>query len=356
MSNYRGNLLTTCEVLQFALSSLSSAHLPAPLRDPDMAVRADPYPEDLTFGLANGFYPSTGSTQTSAVLASRLSSRKTAKSRTNFFTTEHCANDSGSDLCPIRIRNNEASPVPGLLIPVPSRWQHRQPHGSCASLHGKRALLKDIFDVRGLRVSACNRAYLQISRLASRTSPMIQELIDAGVFFVGKAKLSSLISREEPSESIFVEFPVPENPRGDCMQSPAGSSSGSAAAVAAYDWLDFALGSDCMYSIRTSPCDGKRADDFSDWQCEASGYGEWVFCHPLIHGRSSVARHDAMFPVRNYSTYIALTYRLRCRSIFDSPAIFARDLREIHNVTSCWCSNQLGPAMKVGFVAFISMA
>lgn len=76
---------------------------------------------------------------------------------------------------------------------------------------------------------------------------MIQELIDVGVLFVGKAKLSSLISREEPSESIFVEFPVPENPRGDFMQSPAGSSSGSAAAVAAYDWLDFALGSDCRY-------------------------------------------------------------------------------------------------------------
>ena len=49
-------------------------------------------------------------------------------------------------------------------------------------------------------------------------------------------------SREDPTEA--VDFQAPYNPRGDGYQSPVGSSSGSAAAIAAYDWLDFTIGSD----------------------------------------------------------------------------------------------------------------
>lgn len=47
-----------------------------------------------------------------------------------------------------------------------------------------------------------------------------------------------------------VDYPTAFNPRGDGYQSPAGSSSGSAAAVAAYDWLDCALGTDTSGSGR----------------------------------------------------------------------------------------------------------
>lgn len=51
-----------------------------------------------------------------------------------------------------------------------------------------------------------------------------------------------MIGKEEPTEA--TDYHAPFNPRADGYQSPAGSSSGSAAAVATYDWLDFAIGTD----------------------------------------------------------------------------------------------------------------
>ncbi|KAL8683875.1 MAG: hypothetical protein Q9186_000218 [Xanthomendoza sp. 1 TL-2023] len=76
----------------------------------------------------------------------------------------------------------------------------------------------------------------------------IQRLIDAGVEVLGKSKLTSFAAREEPTES--VDYQAPFNPRGDGYQSPAGSSSRSAAAVSSYDWLDFAIGSDSRFQTK----------------------------------------------------------------------------------------------------------
>ena len=52
-----------------------------------------------------------------------------------------------------------------------------------------------------------------------------------------------MISREEPKEATDKQAPF--NPGGDGFQLPAGSSSGSAAAIASYGWLDIAIGTDC---------------------------------------------------------------------------------------------------------------
>ena len=52
----------------------------------------------------------------------------------------------------------------------------------------------------------------------------------------------SFAATEEPLEC--VGFQAPWNPRADGYQSPAGSSSGSGAAIASYPWLDIAIGSD----------------------------------------------------------------------------------------------------------------
>ena len=82
-----------------------------------------------------------------------------------------------------------------------------------------------------------------MSMPAASTAPSIQTLIDAGASIVGTTKLSSMISREEPTEA--TDYQAPFNPRGDGYQSPAGSSSGSASTVASYDWLDIAIGTDC---------------------------------------------------------------------------------------------------------------
>ncbi|KAJ4402242.1 hypothetical protein N0V85_005352 [Neurospora sp. IMI 360204] len=54
--------------------------------------------------------------------------------------------------------------------------------------------------------------------------------------------MNSFANWEEPIE--YVDYQAPWNPRGDQYQSMGGSSSGSAAAVAAYDWLDIAIGTD----------------------------------------------------------------------------------------------------------------
>lgn len=75
---------------------------------------------------------------------------------------------------------------------------------------------------------------------------MIQRLAEKGAEIVGTAKLSSMISWEEPSEC--TDYLAPFNPRGDGCQSPAGSSSGSAAAIASYEWLDYAIGTDCKFT------------------------------------------------------------------------------------------------------------
>lgn len=52
---------------------------------------------------------------------------------------------------------------------------------------------------------------------------------------------------EEPLECI--DWPTPWNPRADGYQSPAGSSSDSGVAIAAYDWLDIAIGSDSQLQL-----------------------------------------------------------------------------------------------------------
>jgi len=114
-----------------------------------------------------------------------------------------------------------------------------------------RVAVKDAFDIAGVKTSMCNRAYLGLYPPASSTATAIATLIKRGIQVLGKTKLSSFLSREEPSES--VDFQAAWNPRGDGHQGPGGSSSGSAVAVAAYDWVDVGIGTDskfiCSHSV-----------------------------------------------------------------------------------------------------------
>jgi hypothetical protein len=105
-----------------------------------------------------------------------------------------------------------------------------------------RVVIKDCFDLAGVKTSLCNRCYLSLSPCAIITAPAIAGLIERSIQVLGKTKLLSFLSREEPSEA--VDFQTAWNPRGDGYQGPGGSSSGSAAAVAAYDWVDVGVGTD----------------------------------------------------------------------------------------------------------------
>ena len=116
---------------------------------------------------------------------------------------------------------------------------------STRPLAGLRVAVKDIFQIEGVRTSICNQAYYDMYPPAVRTAGCIEILRQLGARVVGTTKLASFAATEEPIEC--VDFQAPWNPRADGYQSPAGSSSGSAVAVASYPWLDVAIGSDSQY-------------------------------------------------------------------------------------------------------------
>ncbi|KAK8052679.1 amidase [Apiospora saccharicola] len=165
-------------------------------------------------------------------------------------------------------------------------------------LSQKRIAVKDVYRIRGMKTSLCNKDYYRVSRPSGETATAVQLLVDAGCQIVGLTKLSSMIAREEPAEA--VDFQTAFNPRGDGYQSPAGSSSGSAAAVAAYDWIDCALGTDTSGS-------GRRP----------------ALVNGVYQFRPTQSDHLLKGMVPTF-----------CR--FDSPCIFGRNLTILGSVLRAW--------------------
>lgn len=130
-------------------------------------------------------------------------------------------------------------------IAVPSRLKT---HASLRlPLSGIRVAIKDNFDLKGMKTSLCSRPYLQTYPVKMKSATCIQRLIDLGAEIVGKTKLCAFAQWEEPTEAI--EYTSPWSPRADGFQSSGGSSNGSGAAIAAYEWLDITIGSDCKITI-----------------------------------------------------------------------------------------------------------
>ena len=132
------------------------------------------------------------------------------------------------------------------MIPVPSRL-YSEPPSTSQPLNGKRIAVKDVFDIAGMTTSAGVRAFDGFYGPTQRTAPAIQHLIDQGAIIVGKTKTVQLASGENPMD--WVDYQCPFNPRGDGYFTTAGSSTGSAAALAAYDWLDITIGTDSESSV-----------------------------------------------------------------------------------------------------------
>ncbi|CDH11787.1 related to D-mandelate dehydrogenase [Zygosaccharomyces bailii ISA1307] len=132
-------------------------------------------------------------------------------------------------------------------IAVPSRLYYtvseEQP------LAGYRVGIKDLYDIAGIKTGGSSRPYYELYDEANVTCPSVQRLIDMGAIIVGKMKLTQFANGERPTAD-YVDYHAPFNPRGDGYQYPSGSSSGSGAAEAAYDWLDFTVGSDTGCSVR----------------------------------------------------------------------------------------------------------
>ncbi|KAK5628964.1 hypothetical protein RRF57_004679 [Xylaria bambusicola] len=119
-------------------------------------------------------------------------------------------------------------------VAIPSRLHS---WGSQLPLASLRIGVKDMIDVAGLKTGASNRAFQSFHPPKETSAPIVQRLIDLGVIVVGKTKTTQFALGEEPTAD-WVDELCPFNPRGDGYQTTEGSSAGSAAAVAAYEWLD----------------------------------------------------------------------------------------------------------------------
>jgi amidase len=112
-------------------------------------------------------------------------------------------------------------------------------------LAGLSFAVKDVFAIEGVGSCYGNPRWLDTHAPATRTAPVVQQLLDAG------AHLRGVTITDELALSLTGEnahYGTPINPR--CPERvPGGSSAGSAVAVAS-EQVDFALGTDTGGSVR----------------------------------------------------------------------------------------------------------
>lgn len=112
-------------------------------------------------------------------------------------------------------------------------------------LAGLTMAVKDVFHIAGHRTGFGNPDWLRTHPPAAETALAVRQLLDAGADMVGRTMTDEL-TYSLSGENVHYGTPV----NTACPQRvPGGSSSGSAAAVAA-GLVDFALGTDCGGSVR----------------------------------------------------------------------------------------------------------
>lgn len=118
-------------------------------------------------------------------------------------------------------------------------------HATSGPLSGLTLGVKDIFDVAGYPTGCGQPTKLALSGVKTATAPIVRRFLDAGARFVGKTHTVELAYS---LNGINTHFGTPVNPAAP-ERVPGGSSSGSAAAVAAR-LCDIGLGSDTGGSVR----------------------------------------------------------------------------------------------------------
>ena len=126
------------------------------------------------------------------------------------------------------------------------RHTHAEARGAgTGPLAGLTFAAKDIYDVAGHKTGFGSPDWLATHEAATTTAPIVQQLLDAGADLVGKTHTDEL-TYSLTGENFHYGTPFNVKAPG---RVPGGSSSGSAAAVAA-GFVDFALGSDTGGSVR----------------------------------------------------------------------------------------------------------
>ena len=126
------------------------------------------------------------------------------------------------------------------------RHTHVEVAGAASGpLAGLTCGIKDLYDIAGHQTGFGSPDWLATHEPAAATAPTVQCLLDAGAHILGKTHTDEL-AYSLNGENPHYGTPVNVNAPG---RIPGGSSSGSAAAVAA-GLVDFALGSDTGGSVR----------------------------------------------------------------------------------------------------------
>lgn len=112
-------------------------------------------------------------------------------------------------------------------------------------LAGRTFAVKDLYDVAGQRTGGGSPEWLAYHAPAETTAPVVTRLLDAGADMIGRAVCDEFFYSLSGANA---HYGTPVNARAT-GRLPGGSSSGSAAAVAA-ELCDFALGSDTGGSVR----------------------------------------------------------------------------------------------------------
>ena len=176
--------------------------------------------------------------------------------------------------------------MPFPIVDTVGAWV---PHGhfivspqNSGPLDGLRFAVKDLYDVAGHPTGAGNPDWLASHPVASATSPLVQTLLMNGATLVGKTltdELAYSIQGDNHHYGTPLNIAAPD-------RVPGGSSSGSAAAVAA-ELCDFALASDTGGSTRVP----------------ASYCGLWGL--RTTHGRLSNANMVGLSPGFDTATWLA---------------------------------------------------
>lgn len=128
-------------------------------------------------------------------------------------------------------------------VAVPSRLYSKMT--PLKPLAGLRFSVKDNLKISGAITTQSNRAWCELydGKTEDETADYVKTLVDLGAVLVGKTKMCSFASSEEATDQ-WIDFHAPFNPRGDGYQTPSGSTTGGGTSLAAYEWLDFSIGTD----------------------------------------------------------------------------------------------------------------
>src|SRR6478609_10799440 len=128
------------------------------------------------------------------------------------------------------------------FVPGPRARLAGRPGGP---LSGLTFAVKDLFDVAGVPTGGGNHDWAKANPIPERHASVVQTLLDAGADLIGKT-ITDEVSLGILGENAFDGTPLNSAAPG---RVPGGSSSGSAAAVAA-GLCDTALGTDTGGSVR----------------------------------------------------------------------------------------------------------